>query len=382
MSDQAAAGTPDPPDRARRPWHRGLQLHDSVFARLMSVMAAMTATLLIVVGVFIWFVARPVLGWPLDRVLEEHARLIAETSPDLSAAHATLLSLLLLLFASIVAIVLVTHRVLRRLLQPLQVLNEGVARVGAGDLDVRLPHESRDEFGRLTTAFNQMVGRVREMIAARDRLLIDVSHELRSPLTRMKVALELIVESEQRTGMAADIADMERLISQLLALERLRSGRIKRIRQDLVPILADVSRTFNDRPPGVRIVSAPQEVQVAVDHDMVRMLFRNLLESATKYSLPTSRPVEISVAHHPDAVVIRVTDDGIGVPERDRERIFEPFFRVDRSRSKDTGGYGLGLSICKRVLESHRGSIAVERGAAPGTTLVLTFPTAGIAEAL
>jgi signal transduction histidine kinase len=265
--------------------------------------------------------------------------------------------------------------VLKRLLSPLRALTEGVARLSAGELDVVVPTSTRDEFGTLTEAFNHMVGRVREMIGARDRLLLDVSHELRSPVTRMKVALELLPDGEQRTRMAADVAEMERMIAELLELERLRDGRgIRTTRQDLMLMVQEVAEGFQYRPPGVRIVSISRETHVDVDAEKVRIVLRNLLENAGKYSLPTSSPVEISVSQNAGVVVVRVTDDGVGIPTDDVERVFEPFFRVDRSRSKSTGGYGLGLSICKRVMEAHGGSIAVEQPGEGGTSFVLTFP--------
>src|SRR5262249_26277247 len=146
--------------------------------------------------------------------------------------------------------------------------------------DVALPNQTRDEFGRLTDAFNQMVGRVRDMIGARDQLLVDVSHELRSPLTRMKIALELLPPAEQRAGMAADLAEMERTIGELLELERLRGGRgVRPTRQDLMPVLRDVAEAFRGTPPGVRLVSNAGEIQVAIDADKVRTVLRNLLEN-------------------------------------------------------------------------------------------------------
>ena len=287
-------------------------------------------------------------------------------------AHIGLLVVLLLIMA---AVVLTALAVLKRLLRPLRVLSDGVARLSAGQLDVVLPNGARDEFGMLTDAFNQMVRRVREMVRARDQLLLDVSHELRSPVTRMKVALELLPDGVQRTHMATDVDEMERMIAELLELERLRDGRgIKPVCQDLMPLLRDVAESFQNRPPGVRIVSTSREAHVDVDGEKVRTVLRNLLENAAKYSLSASRPVEVSVTQNSDTIMIRVTDDGVGIPEGDIERVFEPFFRVDRSRSKSTGGYGLGLSICKRVMESHGGSIAVERQAGCGTSFVLTFP--------
>jgi signal transduction histidine kinase len=179
----------------------------------------------------------------------------------------------------------------------------------------------------------------------------------------------------QHARLTADVAEMERMVSELLELERLRSGRgMHMARGDLVTIAHDVADEFRGRPPGVRVVSTSSELIADVDADKVRMVLRNLLDNAFKYSLPESRPVEVSASNGRDAVVIRVTDDGVGILDGDAERVFEPFFRVDASRSKETGGYGLGLSICKRVMEAHGGSIVVERSGDRGASFVLTFP--------
>lgn len=293
-------------------------------------------------------------------------------------AHATHLSLVAILLLLMTAVILLTHVVLRRLLRPLHDLGDGVARLSEGQLDVVLPTETRDEFSVLTHAFNRMVRRVREMVQARDQLLLDVSHELRSPLTRMKVALELVPPGTNRSRMTADVVEMEAMITELLELERLRDGRgIRTTRQDLVPTLRRVAEGFIDRAPGVRLLVPDREIVLDLDGDRVFTVVRNLLENAVKYSLPDSRPVELSVEAREDVVIVRVTDDGPGVPEGDIASLFEPFFRVDRSRSKKTGGYGLGLSICKRVVDAHGGTITVQNNAPRGATFTVTLPRTG-----
>lgn len=333
-------------------WHR---VHDSVFAKLVVTMLAMAISLIVLVSLFFMFFVVRSFHAPIDR----------------DSVHEGLLVLLLVV---ILAVVLATYGFLEQLLRPLRVLADGVARLGDGDLDVKLPHTASDEFGRVTEAFNHMVERVREMIGAREQLLIDVSHELRSPLTRMKVTLELPPGDLQWGRLAEDISEMESMVTTLLELERLRIHRgMHTAREDLVAILHEVAARFQDRPPGVRVVTSSRAIVVEVDGDKVRTVLRNLLENAVKYSLPRSGPVELSAVANANAVVIRVTDDGAGIPEGDEARIFEPFFRADRSRSKTTGGYGLGLSICKRVMEAHGGSIAVERPAGGGASFVLTF---------
>ncbi len=287
-------------------------------------------------------------------------------------AHIKLLWLLLTL---LVCVVLVAYAFARRLLRPVRWLNDGVARLSGGSLDIALPVVTRDEFGSLTDAFNRMVERVKQMVQARDQLLLDVSHELRSPLTRLKVALEFLPEGEQRTSMAADVREMERMVSELLELERLRDGcGLVVARQDLLLILEEMAADFRDRGPGVRLFPAAGEIVLDIDAGMIRRVLRNVLENAVKYSLPDSRPVEVSTSQSDGGVTVRVSDDGPGIPEADLENIFEPFFRVDRSRTKSTGGYGLGLSICKRIMEAHGGSISVERNPGRGTSFLLRLP--------
>jgi len=290
----------------------------------------------------------------------------------LHVAHSRMVLLLLLLMAGVF---LTAYVVLQRALRPLRLLSESVARLSEGQLDVVVPNPTRDEFGALTHAFNRMAARVRDMVRARDQLLLDVSHELRSPITRLKVALALLPESTNRAGMAADVAEMEVMVTELLELERLRDGRgIRTERVDLAAVLREAAANFCDRPPGVRLSSEVSEILLDLDGDKVRTVLRNLLENAIKYSFPDSRPVEMSVTESAEEAVVRVTDDGPGIPAGAEDTLFEPFFRLDRSRSKKTGGYGLGLSICKRIMEAHGGSIAVERDATRGATFVLRFP--------
>ncbi len=287
-------------------------------------------------------------------------------------AHSHLLWVLHFVMASII---LLAYLVLRRSLRPLRQLHEGVARLSEGELDVTVPSRTRDEFGALAEAFNQMVRRISEMLRARDQLLLDVSHELRSPLTRMKVALALLPEGDKRQRIAADVAEMEAMIAELLELERLRGGGgLRKERLDLAALLRQVAEGFQDRPPGVRWVAEAPEIWTEVDGEKIRVVLRNLLENAFKYSLADSRPVEVTVKADGEAVIVVVADDGAGLPAEDLHNLFEPFFRVDRSRSKKSGGYGLGLSICKRIVEAHGGRIEAANRSGRGAEFTITLP--------
>ncbi len=263
---------------------------------------------------------------------------------------------------------------LRGVLRPLGWLRDAVARLGEGDLDVTVGHRTSDEFGDLSDAFDRMVGRVREMVRSRDRLLLDVSHELRSPLTRMKVALELGGDDAMKRSLEPNVAEMEALVMELLELERLRDGRALKLEDcDLVSIVQDAAQPFEDRPPGVVLGARPAELRLRIDPAKVHTVIRNVLENASKYSLSDSGPVRVSIDAGDSSVVVRVEDDGPGIPEKDLERLFEPFFRVDPSRSRRTGGYGLGLSLCKRIMEAHGGSIVASNRPGRGASFSITF---------
>ena len=286
--------------------------------------------------------------------------------------HAKMLWLLLFL---VIGVVCTAYVFQRRLLRPVRLLDDGVTRMSVGDLNVSVPVVTSDEFGALTDAFNKMVGRVKQMIQARDQLLLDVSHELRSPLTRLKVAMALLPEDENRAGMIGDLGEMEAMIAELLELERMRDGRgVRCERLNFWPILAELAEAYGGDFPGARLLGHPHEIWLDIDREKIRTVLRNLLENARKYSLPDSRPVEIEVEEGEGGILVRVRDDGPGIPEADLPNLFEPFYRVDRSRSRKTGGYGLGLSICKRIMEAHGGSIAVMNNHGRGACFILTFP--------
>jgi signal transduction histidine kinase len=283
--------------------------------------------------------------------------------------------LLLLLLTIMIAVFWAAHTVLTRAMRPLRALQAAVHRLSAGDLDVVLENRTRDEFGALTEAFNRMAARVKEMVKARDQLLLDVSHELRSPLTRLKVALALLPDSAKKKQAERDAAEMEAMVANLLEFERLRDPRaLRTTREDLVPLLREAARTYQDSPPGVRVHASLPEIPVDVDVDGVRTVLRNLLGNAVKYSLPDSREIELEAQREGDILVVSVKDDGPGIPVEDLPHLFDPFFRVDRSRSRKTGGYGLGLSICKRIVEAHGGEIQATNNATRGACFTLRFP--------
>jgi signal transduction histidine kinase len=273
-------------------------------------------------------------------------------------------------------ILLFGYIAIRWLLKPVLWLNDGVQQVSSGNLDYRMPVKRHDEFGKLAAAFNSMTGRIKEMLHARERLLLDVSHELRSPITRMKVALEFIPGTEATRGMQADLRDMETMISDILETQRLASpyGQLNLEETDFEELVREVVEAYVDSTPAVLLENVQSGGTVILDRKRMKTVLKNVVDNALKYSDPSGPPVRIDLLRRSAQAILQVRDTGCGIPSRDLPHIFEPFYRVDTSRSKHTGGYGLGLSICKIIMEAHRGSITVESEPGQGTTVTMLLP--------
>jgi signal transduction histidine kinase len=265
---------------------------------------------------------------------------------------------------------------IRWILKPVKWLHEGVREVSRGNLKHRVPEKRADEFKDLAAAFNEMTDRIRDMLHTKERLLLDVSHELRSPLTRLKVALEFLPDGNARESMAGDIAEMEQMINEILATARMHFShdRLNLARIFLADLLMEVITEFENQPPGVRAEDLETPVAVRVDPVQVKIVFKNILTNAIKYSRPASGPVIVSVVVRPTDLIVQIADNGIGIPQDELPFIFEPFYRVDKSRRHDTGGFGLGLSLCKTIMEAHQGSIEIQSTLDAGTTVCLYFP--------
>jgi signal transduction histidine kinase len=268
------------------------------------------------------------------------------------------------------------YLLIRKLMRPVKLIGEGIIEAGRGNLEHRVPVTSPDELGQLARSFNEMNGKIAGMIESRERLLLDVSHELRSPLTRMRVALEFLPEGSARASIGGDIDALNDMITEILETERIRRGGGLKFEQVDLPALVDdvaANSGFHDgRVVARRMDGGPHDVRG--DRERLRMVFRNLIENALKYSGERGAPVEIEMLGAGDFVTAVVRDRGAGIPREELARIFEPFYRTDSSRSRDTGGYGLGLHICGKILEAHGGTITVESEPDRGTSFTVTLP--------
>ena len=285
--------------------------------------------------------------------------------------HVPLLGGLVLM---VVAVVGSAYWFLHHQLKPLEGLHDAVEGLSRGELSRRAPVVRDDEIGRVAGAFNVMASRVTEMLDDRERLLADVSHELRSPVARMKVAVELLESETRRDALARDLKEMESLISTLLERQKLRSTNLgsERDEVDLAEVAGETIATFANRSPAVLFRGNPIGT-IQADRTLLRLLLQNLIDNAIKFSSADSQPVEVSLEDGATQVLLRVVDDGVGLAPGSEERVFEPFVKLDPARGHGVG-YGLGLDLCRRIVALHGGSIRLVPMRPRGTEAVVTLP--------
>ena len=291
-----------------------------------------------------------------------------ELDPERGRLVIILLALLTLIFAG-------AFLSMRWILRPVRWLHEGVREVGRGNLKHRVPLKRSDELRDLAAAFNDMADRIQDMLHTKEQLMLDVSHELRSPITRMKVALEFLPEGRAKDSLKSDIAEMETMIDDILETARMHHlhGNLKRQLINLKEYLEVVIAEYLNQPPGIQAGDIPADIELNVDPEQVKIVLKNILTNAIKFSAPDDKPILVSAIKQAKFTVVRILDHGIGIPPAELPFIFEPFYRVDKSRSKRTGGYGLGLSLCKTIMEAHGGRIEVESEPDVGTCVSLFF---------
>lgn len=273
-------------------------------------------------------------------------------------------------------ILIVAYFAIRRVLRPIRWLNEGVQAVAEGDLKHRVPEKRSDELGDLSKAFNTMTHRIDHMLQSKEQLLLDVSHEFRSPLTRIKVALEFLKDHPAQWGIREDIHELEKMVAEILESARLDSayGHLNRQKTDLIALIEEVIESCEAPSGRIDFHSLAHSLPLNVDGGRIKIVLRNIINNALKYSSSAPGAVRVSVHQAESHAIIQVQDSGEGIPQEELPYIFEPFYRVDKSRSKATGGYGLGLHLCKKIMEAHEGKIEAAASPSQGTTLSLFLP--------
>lgn len=280
----------------------------------------------------------------------------------------------------------------RSVTRPLAELTAATRAFGGGRLDARAKMKRADEIGEVASAFDDMADRVARLLLAERELLANVSHELRTPLARIRVALDLANEAEPSVaveslaGIAEDLAELERIVDDVLAAARLAhqdgspASSSFPVRREAIPMTPLVDKSvakFRSQHPGRRLsVELDRDLPIVEgDPILVRRVIDNLLDNAHKYSNGADDPIAVRATSDAEAVLVEVKDRGVGIAPSDLERVFEPFYRSDRSRTRATGGLGLGLALVKRVVDAHGGTIAIESELGVGTAVRVRLPT-------
>ncbi|MFA6034228.1 MAG: HAMP domain-containing sensor histidine kinase [Myxococcota bacterium] len=289
---------------------------------------------------------------------------------------------ILIVFCLLAAIFMPLARTIAR---PLEQITDTARILGNGDFSARTGIKGSDEIGVLAGTFDEMAERLERLLRSERELLANISHEIRTPLARIHLAVELCDEKDMGIealrghlkGIVGDLAELDRLIDDVLMATRLElessgggsPGFV--LRAEVVgieSIIREAALKFGEK-------WAQRNLEVAVeagipdinaDPAMLRRALDNLLDNAARYSGAES-PIVLAAAFADGSVRVEVRDRGIGIGDEDMQRVFEPFFRTDRARSRHTGGFGLGLALCKKIVEAHGGRIEVVGNAGSGS---------------
>lgn len=263
--------------------------------------------------------------------------------------------------------------------QGLQSLSRVADEFGAGKLSARARMQPSSSIYPLAERIDHMADRIEDLLVSQKNLLHSVSHELRTPIARLEFALELLdarandpALRKRIAAMEGDVSELNTLVNELLGMARLDSGQaLQRETVDVAGLLRAVEDAL---PPGDAVLSvacAPDAGTIEADPRLLGRALSNLLRNAQKYAAGTIR---LSAGRTGARMTIAVEDDGPGIPAEERERIFEPFYRLDRSRDRATGGFGLGLSIVRKAVLLHGGTVHVEGSGLGGARFVVSLP--------
>jgi signal transduction histidine kinase len=281
------------------------------------------------------------------------------------------------LFGIAFAIAVCAHPVVRRLTRRLERLEAGVAELGSGNLAARVPVEGRDEIARLAETFNRSAARIEALVTTNRSLLANASHELRSPLTRLRMGIERLSATAppaDRHEVTRNISELDQIIDEILTASRLDAQGAAALGREPVDVAGLVAEECARIGADFDAAGA-HDAMLSADPRLLRRLTRNLLENAQRHGGPA---IEAVLRREGSELVLDVLDRGPGVPEAERQRIFEPFYR-SAGASERAGGVGLGLALVRQIAERHGGSARHLPRQGGGSRFQVRLPTADAA---
>ena len=266
---------------------------------------------------------------------------------------------------------------IRQILKPLTTIHRGVIELSKGNLNFRLTKRNNDELGDIIQSFNQMSKKISSLIESKKQLLLNLSHEIKTPITRAKLSLELLKKNQHTANIQEDLKEIELMANSILEAEKLEHDNYLTKTEPvyLEPIIQEVIHSH-------RLSAIPLKYKNSIPHKKyplnslaLKILLNNLIKNALNYSYSkTPILIESKLNKNNGSLQISVQDFGIGIAKQERVKVFEAFYRIEKSRSKKYGGCGLGLNICKKIAESHKGKIFIADKPVKGTKIIVIFP--------
>lgn len=274
----------------------------------------------------------------------------------------------------VLIVLFVSYKALNTQLKPVQKAIESASQISQGNLKYRIESHPKNELGKLTQGLNGMAENLEDLFASKNELLLSVSHELRSPMARMKVLLALLEKGDTVSKLNNEINKMDVIVEQLLESERLRdSHKLLNLEPYFFPnVMAEITHYFEENPRINFECSAP-EIVIYIDLGRFKFLLRNLIENALKHS-PNSSPVMVICHLDAGELVISVRDFGSGIEPEFLPRLFEPFTQADNVDNRSNSGVGLGLFLCQRIAVAHGGSLSVNSELNKGSEFTFRVP--------
>jgi signal transduction histidine kinase len=271
-------------------------------------------------------------------------------------------------------VLFLNYFMVNRLLDPVRMLRKGAERIRLGELNFRVKGNRQDELGELTESINHMADSLQSMLEAKRQLLLAISHELRTPITRAKLRLEFMPESDEKDQLKEDIQEIEQLITDLIEAERLNEEHAVLTAEPtpLAAFVEGVCEQFESYPGGLELELPDEGREFIIDNLRVRLLITNLVNNAIRHG--ESNPIIVRVSFNGEFAHLEVEDHGEGIAAEHLTHICEPFYRADSARQRNTGGFGLGLYLCRLIAQAHGGELIIESQLGKGTHIKVKLP--------